>query len=55
MKAETVKIPSAVFSSIETRDELQDWLTAQNPDVIAELCAARREDVAGKFRADPVD
>ena len=50
MKTETVEIPAAVLSSVETLDELQDWLTAQNPAVIAELREARREDVAGKFK-----
>jgi len=50
MKTETVEIPTSVLSSVETLDELQDWLTAQNPKVIAELRAARREDRAGKFR-----
>ena len=50
MKTETVEIPSAVLSSVETLDELQDWLTAQHPGTIAELRAARREDVAGKFK-----
>ena len=50
MKMETVEIPSAVLSSVATLDELQDWLTAQHPGVIAELRAARREDVAGKFK-----
>lgn len=50
MKTGTVEIPAAVLSSVETLDELQDWLTAQNPDAIAELRAARREDVAGKFK-----
>lgn len=50
MKTETVEIPAAVLSSVETLDELQDWLTAQNPDIIAELRAARREDMAGKFK-----
>ena len=50
MKTETVEIPAAVLASVETLDELQDWLTAQNPEVIAELRAARREDLAGKFK-----
>jgi hypothetical protein len=50
MKTETVEIPAAVLSSVETLDELQDWLTAQNPEVIAELRAARREDLAGNFK-----
>jgi hypothetical protein len=50
MKTETVEIPAAVLSSVETLDELQDWLTAQHPGITAELRAARREDVAGKFK-----
>jgi hypothetical protein len=51
VKADTVEIPTSVLSSVETLDELQDLLTAQNPKVIAELRAARREDRAGKFKA----
>ena len=50
MKTETVEIPAAVLSSVETLDELQDWLTAQNPKLIAELREARRQDLAGKFK-----
>jgi hypothetical protein len=50
MKTETVEIPPAVLSSVETLDELQDWLTARNPEVIAELREARRQDLAGKFK-----
>ena len=50
MKMETVEIPAAVLSSVETLDELQDWLTTQHPGIIAELRAARREDLAGKFK-----
>ncbi len=50
MKTETIEIPTSVLSSVETLDELQDWLTAQNPQIIAELRAARREDRAGKFK-----
>ncbi|HZM02404.1 MAG TPA: hypothetical protein VFC44_05235 [Candidatus Saccharimonadales bacterium] len=50
MKTETVEIPAVVLSSVETLDELQDWLTAQHPGIIAELRAARREDMPGKFK-----
>ena len=50
MKTETVEIPAAVLSSVETLDELQDWLTAQNPKLIAELREARKQDLAGKFK-----
>ncbi len=50
MKTETVEIPATVLSSVETLDELQDWLTAQNPKLIAELREARKQDLAGKFK-----
>jgi uncharacterized protein YifN (PemK superfamily) len=50
MKPDMVEIPTEVLSSVETLDELQDWLTAQNPKIVAELRAARREDQAGKLK-----
>jgi len=45
-----VEIPVSVLSSVETLDELQDWLTAQNSQIIDELRDARRQDLAGKFK-----
>ena len=51
MAAETVQIPKPVLDSVETLDELQDWLTAQNPQQVAALREARREDLAGEFKA----
>ena len=45
-----VQIPVPVLSSVETLDELQDWLTAQNPEIMGELREARQEDLAGKFK-----
>ena len=50
MKPGTLEIPASVLSSVETLDELQDWLTAQHPDIIAELLQARQEDLAGQFK-----
>ena len=50
MKTETIEIPVPVLSSVETLEELQDWLVSQNPDLIAELREARREDLAGEFK-----
>ena len=47
---DSVEIPAAVLSSVETLDELQDWITAQNPKLVAELRAARQQDLAGKFK-----
>jgi hypothetical protein len=53
MKAttEVVEIPTAVLESVDTLDELEDWMTANNPRVMRELRQARREDQAGKFKA----
>lgn len=50
MSKATVEIPVSVLSSVETLDELQDWLTAQSPTIVAELRAARAEDLAGEFK-----
>ena len=50
MPKHTVEIPVSVLSSVETLDELQDWLTAQNPQIVAELREARRQDLAGEFK-----
>jgi hypothetical protein len=47
--ADVIEIPTAVFDSVDTLDELEDWLMAKNPNVMRELRQARREDLAGKF------
>ncbi len=49
MNRESVEIPASVISSVETLDRLQDWLTAQNPGVIAELRAARGPYEAARY------
>jgi hypothetical protein len=51
MQGETVEIPKEVLASVETLDELYDWLTAQNAGIMAELREARQEDLQGKFKA----
>ncbi len=48
--AEVVEIPTAVLDSVDTLDELEDWLMANNPRVMDELRQARRDDLAGKFK-----
>jgi hypothetical protein len=50
MPKDVVEIPVPVLSSIETLDELDDWLTAQNPQLLEELREARRQDLAGEFK-----
>ncbi len=49
--AEVVQIPTAVLDSVDTLDELEDWLMANNPRVMDELRQARRDDLAGTFKA----
>jgi hypothetical protein len=51
MASEVIEIPKQVLASIETLDELYDWLTAQNPGIMAELREARQEDLKGQFKA----
>ena len=46
----TVEIPIEVLESVDTLDELEDWLTAHNPRIMRELRQARQDDVAGKFK-----
>jgi hypothetical protein len=46
----TVEIPIEVLQSVDTLDELEDWLTANNPRVMRELRQARKDDVKGKFK-----
>jgi hypothetical protein len=52
MKSEkaTVEIPIQVLESIDTLDELEDWLTARNHQIVAELRQAREDDLAGRFK-----
>jgi hypothetical protein len=50
MPKDVVEIPVSVLSSVETLDELEDWLTAQNPQIVSELREARRQDLAGEFK-----
>ncbi|HEX9274243.1 MAG TPA: hypothetical protein VGA01_18755 [Candidatus Binatia bacterium] len=46
-----MEIPKQVLASVETLDELYDWLTAQNPAIMEELREARQGDLVGKFKA----
>jgi hypothetical protein len=36
---------------VDTLDEPEDWMTANNPRVMRELRQARRDDQVGKFNA----
>ena len=45
-----VQIPLRVLESVDTLDELEDWLTANNPRIMRELRQTRAEDLAEKFK-----
>ena len=48
--AATVEIPLRVLESVDTLDELEDWLMARNPRVVKELRETRKQDLAGDFK-----
>ena len=46
---DVLEIPTPVWDSAETKEELDDWLLAQNPKLIRQLRRIRTdEDAAGK-------
>jgi hypothetical protein len=45
-----VEIPISVLASVDTLDELEDWLLAHQPRAIEQLRLTRKDDLAGKFR-----
>ena len=49
-KTATIQIPIEVLESVDTLDELEDWLTARNPRIMRELRQARQDDANGKFK-----
>jgi len=52
MKADpdVIKIPTSVLDSVDTLDELEDWLMAKNRRVMRELRQTRQDDLAGIFK-----
>jgi len=51
MKAtDVVEIPVKVLESVDTLDELEDWLMGQNPQIMRDLAEARQADLAGQFK-----
>jgi hypothetical protein len=47
-----LEIPTTIWESAETKEELEDWLLSQNPKLIRQLRRIRRqEDIAGKGKS----
>jgi len=47
-KSDVITIPVSVWESAETKEDLEDWLLANNPEFIRRLREAHREVKEGK-------
>ncbi|MFA5822185.1 MAG: hypothetical protein WC853_03830 [Thermodesulfovibrionales bacterium] len=47
-KIETVTFPLSIFETADTKEDLEDWLLAQNTDFIQKMRKARRDDLQNK-------
>lgn len=47
-RGEKVIFPKSIFETAETKEDLEDWLLAQNPNFIRRMRKARKQDLAGK-------
>ena len=48
VKEKIVEIPFKVFDTAQTKEELEDWLSAQDADFIKRMKKARKDDLEGK-------
>ncbi|MBA7515414.1 hypothetical protein ES705_07454 [subsurface metagenome] len=46
-KKEIVSFPLSVFETADTKEDLEDWLLAQNPEFIKKMRKARKDDLCG--------
>lgn len=47
---ETVSFPLSVFHTAATKDDLEDWLLAHNPEFIKRMRKSRKDDLDEKGR-----
>lgn len=47
-KTEKVTFPLSVFETADTKQDLEDWLLAQNAEFIKRMRKARQDDLQGK-------
>lgn len=48
-KPDVVTIPVTVFETAESKEELEDWLLANDREFIEKMRKVRKDDLAGKF------
>ncbi len=46
----TVTFPLKVFETANTKEDLEDWLLAQDPEFIKRMRKARKDDIEGRGR-----
>ena len=47
-KKEIVTFPLSVFETADTKEDLEDWLLAQDPEFIKRMRRAKQEDTQGR-------
>ena len=47
-KSEVVTFPLTVFETADTKDDLEDWLLANDPNFVRRMRKAREDDLQGK-------
>ena len=47
-KTEKVTFPLSVFETADTKEDLEDWLLAQNTEFVKRMRKARQDDLQGK-------
>jgi hypothetical protein len=47
-KTEKVTFPLSVFETADTKEDLEDWLLAQNTEFVKRMRKARQDDIQGK-------
>ncbi|MEW6556633.1 MAG: hypothetical protein AB1349_04670 [Elusimicrobiota bacterium] len=48
-KTNTITIPVEVFETADTKEEIEDWLLAHDPEFIKRMRKAKADMEAGKF------
>lgn len=47
-KSEVIAFPVSIFETADTKEDLEDWLLAQDAEFLRKMKKARKDDVEGK-------
>ena len=48
IETDLLEIPTEVWESADTKEEMEDWLLAHNPKLVRQLRQIRKEDLGGR-------